>query len=150
MSNSLACVYLHIIFSTKCRIPCLDEMVRHELYPYTATVLENLKCHPLRIGGMADHLHILCRLSKALNIPKLIERIKVPTSVWLKTKSPTLHNFRWQSGYAVFSVSQSMLEGVTKYIDHQGEHHKHKTFEDELRQFLKKYNMECDERYIWD
>ncbi len=115
-----------------------------------AKVLENLDCNAKAIGGVADHVHVLCSLSKNLSVAELVEEIKKPTSRWLKTKSPTLRDFRWQSGYAAFSVSQSGMARVREYIAAQAEHHRRHPFQDELRAFLKKHMVNFDEQYLWD
>ncbi|MBI5092632.1 MAG: IS200/IS605 family transposase [Candidatus Hydrogenedentes bacterium] len=150
MPQSLASVYVHVIFSTKNRISCIDQIVRQELHRYTATVLKNIECHAVRIGGVSDHLHVLCRMSKTLSISGLVEEIKVPTSKWLKTKSPALKDFHWQNGYGAFSVSPSHVEDVTTYIDQQDAHHQRRSFQDEFRRFLEKHGVKYDERYVWD
>jgi REP element-mobilizing transposase RayT len=150
MPQSLAQIYVHIIFSTKDRHPFLGPEIRAELFPYTATILRNLECYPVEIGGVEDHLHILCSLSKNLAVKELIEKVKTPTSKWLKPKSRTLQKFHWQSGYGAFSVSASQLEAVTTYVRGQELHHRKIGFQDEFRKFLKRYKIEYDERYVWD
>jgi REP element-mobilizing transposase RayT len=150
MPQSLAQIYVHIIFSTKDRNPFLLPDIRAELFPYTATVLRNLECYPVEVGGVEDHLHILCSLSKNLAVKELMEKVKTPTSKWLKTKSRTLQKFHWQSGYGAFSVSASQLETVSTYIRNQEQHHQKIGFQDEFRKFLKRYKIEYDERYVWD
>lgn len=81
---------------------------------------------------------------------KLLEKVKSHSSKWMKTKAESLANFYWQDGYGAFSVNPSQVEVVKAYIQNQEEHHRKKTFQNEYRAFLKKYNMECDERYVWD
>ena len=150
MSQSLAKIYVHAIFSTKNRMACLSPGLCQELYPYTATVLQNLDCPPIQIGGVVDHIHILCALSKNLSIKEFIAEIKKPTSKWVKTKDAIFRNFFWQGGYGAFSVSQSQVERVRAYIIGQTEHHRKQTFQDEFRAFLRKYKIPFDERYVWD
>ena len=128
MSQSLAKIYVHAIFSTKNRVPCLSPDVSAELHPYAATVLKNMECPPIQIGGVADHIHILCALSKNLSAAKFIEEIKKPLSKWLKTKAAALKGFHWQSGYGVFSVSQSKVQDVRRYIQRQAAHHGRQAF----------------------
>jgi REP element-mobilizing transposase RayT len=150
MAQSLAKILVHIIFSTKNRIACLSPAVRTELYPYTATVLEHMDCPALKVGGVEDHIHILCLLSKNLSIAQLIEDVKKPTSRWLKTKDAALATFHWQSGYGAFSVSSSRAANVRQYICNQERHHHTTTFQEEFRRFLQEYNVAYDERYVWD
>jgi len=150
MPQSLAKVALHIIFSTKERQPSLTKNLRDELFPYTATVINNLGCPAIEVGGEKDHLHILCLLSRTITIASLVEEIKKPTSKWMKTKAATLRAFHWQGGYAAFSVSESAIEDVRRYIQTQEEHHRTMTFEEELRLFFEKHKVQYDERYVWD
>lgn len=150
MPQSLAKMIVHVAFSTKGREPCLSEVVRAELWPYAATVLRNIDCPAVQIGGAADHVHILCVLSKNLSLAQLVEKVKTATSKWLKTKDDNLTRFHWQNGYGAFSVSPSHVEWVKEYIAGQEEHHRPLTFQEELRQLLGKYGIEFDERYVWD
>ena len=115
-----------------------------------ATVLNNLDCPAIEIGGTADHVHVLCRLHKNLSVSKVVEAIKTPTSRWLKTKTPDLSDFHWQNGYGAFSVSASEVERVREYIVNQVEHHRTVSFQEELRRFFERNNVKYDERYMWD
>ena len=150
MAQSLSKIYVHIVFRTKNGDYYIPENVLKELYAYIATIMKNLESPAIVIGGMPDHIHILCVLSKNIAIKKLLEEIKKHSSKWLKTKANTLSNFRWQNGYAAFSVSQSQVLKVKNYILNQKEHHRKKMFQEEVVDFLKKYNIEYDERYLWD
>jgi putative transposase len=109
-----------------------------------------LECHPIKIGGYAEHIHILCMLSKKVTLIKLLEEVKSHSSKWMKTKDASLKNFYWQDGYGAFSVNPSEVSVVIGYIENQKEHHSKKKFQDEYRAFLKKYEVEYDERYVWD
>jgi REP element-mobilizing transposase RayT len=113
-------------------------------------VLRNHDCETLIVGGVEDHIHALFALSRNYSIAEIVKEIKITSSRSIKEKSPTLRKFHWQSGYGAFSVSQSHLDQVTSYIANQEEHHKRVTFQDEFRAFLRKYNVEYDERYVWD
>ena len=151
MSQSLAKIYTHIIYSTKHRYPFLaKESLRAEMHAYLGGACNNLDCPVLSVGGSADHVHILCALSKNLSAADLIGEIKRSSSKWIKTKGLMTRKFAWQSGYGVFSVSQSQVETVRAYIVHQEEHHQKKSFQDEFRSFLRKYQIEYDERYLWN
>ena len=150
MSQSLVKNYIHLVFSTKNRKPLITNSYQQELYNYFGGICNNLECYPVQIGGYTDHVHILCLLSKKIALIKLVEEIKSHSSRWFKTKDASLDNFYWQSGYGTFSVNPSEIEIVKKYIESQNEHHKTKTFQEEYRAFLKKYNIDYDERYIWD
>lgn len=151
MPQSLARVWIHLIFSTKNRYPFLtDKQLRLDTHSYLATVLRNHECETLIVGGVEDHIHALFALSRNYSIADIVKEIKIASSKWIKEQSPAQKQFSWQSGYGAFSVSQSHLDQVTRYIERQEEHHKRVTFQDEFRAFLKKYNVEYDEQYVWD
>jgi REP element-mobilizing transposase RayT len=150
MGQSLVKNYIHIIFSTKLRAPLILESIENELYSYIGGICKQLECYPVKIGGYIDHIHILCMLSKKSPLMKLLEEIKAHSSKWIKTKDDTLKKFYWQNGYGAFSVNPYEVDKVIAYIENQKEHHRKKTFQDEYRAFLKKYNVEFDEKYVWD
>jgi putative transposase len=151
MPQSLAQIYLHIVFSTKERRPCLhDALVRDEVHNYLGGTCNNLDCPVLRVGGVADHVHILCRLGRSISVADLVRELKRESSKWLKTKGPDLADFHWQNGYGAFSISPGHVEAVRRYIETQEEHHRAVTFQDEFRRLLTKYGLEWDERYVWD
>jgi REP element-mobilizing transposase RayT len=128
----------------------IDASVRPALHAYLATVARNAKCECYRVGGVADHVHFAIRLSRTINIAELVERLKSSSSKWVKTQSPVLSKFAWQTGYGAFSVGPTDLAALVLYIDNQEAHHRKQTFQDELRAFLQKYGIEFDERYLWD
>lgn len=150
MPQSLANLYIHLIFSTKNRYPFLKDEVRDELHAYMAKVLANLNCPAVLINSVEDHVHVLFNLSRTVAVAKAVEDVKKSSSRWIKTKSPILEKFAWQSGYGAFSVSESNVEKVANYIRGQKEHHRVKTFQEEYREFLVKHKIEYDERYVWD
>lgn len=150
MSQSLAQNTIHLVFSTKDRAPLLTDSVRSSLHGYITTVLKNLQCPLLRINSRPDHIHILFHLHRTISLSKAVEDIKKSSSKWLKTQSPELHTFSWQAGYGAFAVSFSNLPSVKRYIDRQEEHHRKTTFQDELRAFLTKHQIDFDERFLWD
>ena len=150
MGQSLVKIYTHLIFSTKNREPLIIPKYNDELHSYLGGICKNLECQPIKIGGYTDHIHILCMLSKKIALMKLLEEVKSHSSKWMKTKDEMLKNFYWQDGYGAFSVNPSEVDLVIEYIANQHEHHRNKTFQDEYRSFLKKYQVEYDERYVWD
>jgi REP element-mobilizing transposase RayT len=151
MPQSLANVLVHIVFSTKRRYAFLtDKHVRDEMHSYLGGTCNELKCQVLTVGGVADHVHILCVLSRNITIAKLVGDVKRSSSKWIKSKGRMLTKFAWQNGYGVFSVAQSDVDRVREYIAGQEEHHRKKTFQDEYRSFLKEYGIDYDERYVWD
>ena len=150
MAQSLVRNYIHLVFSTKHRSPFIDESVENELFNYLGGVCKKLECQPIIVGGHLDHVHILCLLSKKIALIKLLEEVKSHSSKWIKTKGEKYSNFYWQDGYGAFSVNPKEVEVVVKYITTQKAHHSKKTFQTELLQFLKEYNVEYDERYLWE
>jgi REP element-mobilizing transposase RayT len=150
MAQSLSKVYVHITFSTKNRHPFIDNNISKELWTYIGGICKALECYPVRVGGHNDHVHVCCLLSKKITQIKLLEEIKKESSKWIKTKDEKYSKFYWQDGYGIFSVNPFEIEKVIEYIDNQYEHHKKRTFQEELLGFLKKYEVEYDERYLWD
>ena len=151
MPQSLAQIYLHIVFSTKDRRPFLSEAsIREEMHAYLGGICNNVGCSVLRIGGVADHVHILCRFCRTLTVADLVQELKRESSKWVKTKTPLLEEFHWQNGYGAFSLSPAHVEPARSYISTQEEHHRKTSFQDEFRRLLKKYGLEWDERYVWD
>ena len=152
MPQSLAKVLVHIVYSTKGRRPWLqDAGLRRELYSYKATILENNVDTPaIIIGGVEDHIHALCLLSRKFAIMKVIEEAKTETTKWIKKQGSQYTDFHWQGGYGIFSVSQSNADEVKRYIANQEEHHKRMSFQEEFRALCQRHGIEIDERYVWD
>jgi len=151
MPQSLANVLVHIIFSTKNRYPFLaDKDIRNKMHAYLGGTSKNLGCSIIAVGGVADHVHILCTLPRDKSISEIIREIKRSSSKWVKAQGNILTKFAWQNGYGIFSVGKSEVERTKKYILNQEEHHRKKGFQNEFREFLKKYKIEYDERYVWD
>ena len=151
MPQSLSAVYIHLVFSTKERRPFLrDKTVRDSLHAYMGGVSKTLECPPLIVGGVEDHVHLLCRFGRTITQAEWVKELKRVSNGWLKAQGRDYADFEWQGGYADFSVSQSNLEQVKQYIASQEEHHRKVTFQDELRTLLHKHEIEFDERYVWD
>jgi putative transposase len=150
MPQSLAKNLIHLVFSTKNRDPILTEHFRTPLCHYASAVLRDLDSHVIAINAWNNHVHILFSLSRNHSLAGVVMELKRATSKWIKTQGRGFAKFHWQNGYGAFSIGQSGAEEVTKYIANQAEHHRTKSFEEELRSFLKKYEIEFDERYVWD
>ena len=148
MPQSLANILIHVIYSTKGRGPLISDNVRAGLHGYMAGVLKNLESPALIINSVTDHVHILCQLSKNVATCKLLEEVKKSSSKWMKEQG--VLDFARQNGYGVFSVSQSNVGAVRKYIESQAEHHKKRDFKAEFREFCKRHDVAIDERYVWD
>jgi len=149
MPQSLARLHHHLIFSTKNRTPLISDVIRPNLHAYMSTVLKNIDCPVILINSVDDHVHILFGMSRTLSVSHAVEEVKKSSSRWMKSDGKT-PRFSWQAGYAVFSVSESNVNTVCKYISNQGEHHRKKSFQDELRAFLERHKVKYNERYVWD
>ena len=150
MSQSLSSVLVHLVFSTKNREPFISPTIEKDLHRYMAKVFRELKSPSLAIDGTRDHVHILFSLARVITIADLVEEIKTSTSKWIKTKGGEFKGFHWQKGYGAFSIGQSNVEALKRYIRGQKKHHQRRTFQDEYRKLLKAYDVPYDERYVWD
>jgi len=152
MPQSLAAIYIHLVFSTKNRAPVLMPAMLGDLHGYCAGTLAGLDCAPIQVGGVSDHIHALFRMNRTSPLANIVRDVKIATSKWIKenVRRPETREFHWQTGYGAFSVSHSNVPEVKKYILGQAEHHKHITFQDEMRRFLERHEIEYDERYVWD
>ena len=150
MPQSLAKNYLHLVFSTKNRKPLILPTVRSDLHSYIGGILRDLESPALLMNSVTDHIHILFCLSKNHALKTIVEEVKKSSSKWIKIKGSDFKEFYWQSGYGAFSVSQSGIPSVKRYIECQELHHRTMGFQDEFRTFLRKYEIEFDERYVWD
>lgn len=150
MPQSLARIYVHVVFGTKHRIPWLVDKIRPELFAFMAGSLNQMGSNPVCIAGVSDHAHLLFRLSKSHALSRVVERVKTDSSVWLKTQGGNFEDFSWQNGYGAFSVDESSLEVVTKYVSSQELHHQRLSFKDEARRIFIAHKLEYDEKYFWD
>ena len=151
MPQSLSKVLAHTVFSTKERRPLLrDKALREELHHYLGGILSNLDCQPVIVGGVEDHVHLLCALSRTCDSAEMVKEVKRGSSIWLKTKGSDFGDFAWQNGYGIFSIGFSQIGAARDYIAGQEEHHRKISFQDEFRQLLRRYEIEFDERYVWD
>lgn len=150
MPQSLAKIYVHLIFSTKNREPMVPRHLHPTLHAYMGGILRELGCTALEINTEPDHAHLLFVLCRTASLSDTVGKIKTGSTNWLQEQLPILRNFHWRNGYGAFSVSQSSVAEVREYIRHQEQHHKAMTFQDEFRRFMNKHEMEYDERYVWD
>ena len=148
MPQSLAKIYVHVVFSTKDRKPFLrDTELRDRVHRYLAGIFNGLDSPAVIAGGVEDHVHILCRLGKTIAIADMVRDVKRDSSKWIKDHCGV---FQWQRGYGAFSISPSHVLTITEYIKSQAEHHRTETFQEEFRRICRKYGIEIDERYVWD
>jgi REP-associated tyrosine transposase len=141
-------VVVHLIFSTKLRQPLIGADIRSDLFAYLGGIVRQLRSTALIINGTHDHVHMLIRIRPAHSIAEIARIVKANSSGWIRKKGHK--EFGWQSGYGVFSVSESSIPALTKYIATQDEHHQKRSFQEEFVAFLKKNKIAYDERYIWD
>lgn len=150
MPQSLHALGAHIVFSTKGRVPNLAEPFRSRSQAYIATVLQDMGCRGIAIGGVEDHVHVLCLLTKSHSSTAVLQKVKQESSKVIKTFDPRLSDFHWQSGYGMFGVSPRDFPMIREYVSRQEEHHKRETFQEEFRRLLEEAGVEFDERYVWD
>ncbi len=139
-----------MIFSTKNREPWLNENIRERVHAYLSTIIRDMDCPYVVVGGAEDHVHIIMDIGKKHTAVDIIAKAKKESSKFVKELDNNYSAFYWQSGYGMFSVSPGNVLKVEKYILNQIEHHKKQTFKDEFRAFLKKYNIKYDEKFLWD
>jgi putative transposase len=150
MPQSLSSILIHLVFSTKNREPFIMPAIESELHPYMATIFREHNSPSLIIDGTRDHVHTLFALGRTITIADLAEEVKTGSSKWIKTKGREFRNFHWQKGYGGFSIGQSNVAALKRYIRNQKQHHRRLSFQDEYRDFLKRYEIVFDERYVWD
>jgi putative transposase len=150
MPQSLASILVHLIYSTKNREPLITPEIEPELFAYQSKVLQEMKSPAILINGTEDHIHALFRLGRTVALCDVVEEVKKSSSRWIKTKGRAFADFQWQAGYGAFSLGESGLPAAKLYVQKQKEHHRKQSFQDEFRAFLRKYEIEFDERYVWD
>jgi putative transposase len=148
MANSYTSLFVHIIFSTHNREPLLKSAWRERLFAYMGGIARENRIKAVSIGGVMDHVHMLLLVPASIPVAKAVQLVKGGSSKWLNENS-SLKNFAWQEGYGAFSISASQVSEVVAYIAGQEEHHRIKTFQEEYPSFLKEYQVEYDERYVW-
>jgi REP element-mobilizing transposase RayT len=151
MPQSLANMIVHLVFSTKDREACFTDAEKmNSMHAYLGGISAKLECPTIVIGGVADHVHILARMSRTISLADWAKELKRASTIWMQGEWPEFATFHWQAGYGAFSVSQSNTDAVVKCIRNQPEHHRTRTFQEEFRAMLRKHGIECDERYVWD
>ena len=148
MAQSLCKIYIHVIFHIKTTSPKVNFEHIPRLHQYIGQLVISTGCHVISVGGTEDHVHALVSLNSTESVAHLVEEMKRNSSRWIKTLGKYYERFAWQCGYAVFSVSQSMLEKTNRYINNQAEHHKRKSYKEEYFEFLRLYHIDYDERYV--
>ena len=149
MAQSLAQVYIHLVFHTKYSSVTIREEDLPKLFAYIDGIVVNQNAMVIQIGGVPNHIHILCTLPRIVSMANFVEEIKKCSSRWIKTLDSYYSKFAWQGGYGIFSVSASQVQKVKDYVTNQKEHHRKKTFQEEYEAFLKAYNIEYDPKYVF-
>lgn len=150
MSHTYSQLHAHIVFSTKNRYPFINAELRPRLFPYIGGIIREVGGKPIRVNGVADHVHILASLPPRIAVSDVLRIVKANSSRWIHEQFPSRSKFAWQTGYGVFSVSHHDLESVLKYVNNQEEHHRVKTFQEEFLSFLHEYGIEYDEKDLRD
>lgn len=143
-------LYIQVVFSPKGKQSLLKKEFRPELFRFIGGVLSNMKHTPIIINGVEDHIHIFFGLNPNVSISDTIRDIKRASSLLINEKNWLSNKFSWQEGYGAFSYSKSHIENVKKYIANQEEHHKKKSFREEYIEFLEKYEVEYDKRFLFE
>ena len=149
MAQSLAQVYIHLVFHTKYNSVTIREEDLPALFAYVDGIIVNKKSMVIQIGGVPNHIHILCTLPRTVSMADFVEDIKKSSSKWIKTLNPYYSQFARQGGYGIFSVSASAVEKVKRYVVNQKEHHCKKTFREEYEAFLQAYNIEYNPEFVF-
>jgi len=149
MANTYTSLFYHIVFSTKGRVCWINREIEQRVWEYIGGVARAHKMTALQVGGMDDHLHVLTMAPPTIAPSQIAQYIKSDSSNWIHETFPNLRNFSWQQGFGAFTVSKSNLPIVINYIINQRAHHQKQTYQDEYREFLRKHDVEYDERYIW-
>ena len=149
MSDSYTNLLYHIVFSTKDRRPIIAPEYESRLYDYIGGTIRGVGGISLELNGTTDHVHLLAKPRPDRALSDVLRDLKANASGWMHDVFPVLKDFSWQRGYGAFTVSQSNVEEVRRYILRQKEHHEKVSFRGEFIQFLKANGIEYDERYLW-
>src|SRR5438552_5761004 len=149
MPHSYVSNLVHYVFSTKERFPFIDQKLESRLWPYMSGIARENGMKALSVGGTTDHVHALVSLPATLSVAKAIQLIKGGSSKWVHDQFPNHRKFEWQEGYGAFSVGASQMMSVINYINNQKAHHRKRTFEEEFLEFLDKYGVKYDKRYVF-
>ncbi len=149
MTNTYTQIHIQFVFAVKYRNAVIESSWKNDLYKYMAGIVKNNNHKLLSINGMPDHIHILVGLRPSQSISDLLQDMKGSSSKWINSMKLVKGKFEWQEGYGAFSYSKSHLDNVIRYIENQEQHHKKSTFIQEYREFLDKFEVEYDEKYLF-
>ncbi len=149
MANTYTQIHIQFIFAVKYRKGVILASWKDELYKYLTGIVQNNKHKMISINGMPDHIHLLAGIRPSQSISDLMKDIKGSSSKWINEKKFTKERFEWQEGYGAFSYGKSQVKNVISYIENQEKHHKRKSFKEEYLDFLKKFDVEFDDKYLF-
>jgi putative transposase len=150
MANTYTQLYVHVVFAIKGRANIISQGWKDSLNKYITGIITNKNQKLMIINGMPDHLHLLIGLKPDCNLSDLMRDIKANSSRWINEGHFVAGRFEWQTGFGAFTIGQSQIDKVVKYILSQQEHHKRKTFREEYIKFLEAYNVDFNPEYIFD
>ncbi len=150
MANTYTQLNVQTVFAVKGRDNILTSNFRNQLFEYIAGILRNSKQYPLAINGYKDHVHVFFELNPDTSLANVLEAVKSNSSKWINSNHGVKGRFEWQRGYSGFTYSKSQRNNVIQYIMNQENHHKAQTFREEYMEILRKFEMEYDERYIFE
>lgn len=150
MANTYTQMYIQIVFAVKRRQNLIQKNWKDELNKYICGIVNGKGQKVYAIGGVEDHIHILVSIKPNIAISDLVRDIKANSSKWINENEFVRGKFQWQEGFGAFSYAQSQLDNVIAYINNQEQHHQKKTFKDEYLTLLQKFDIEYDEKYLFD
>ena len=150
MANTFHQLYVQIVFSVKRRESLIPKTHREEIHKYITGIINNNKCKMIAINSVEDHIHIFVGLKPTVSISNLVKDIKTSTTELIKDKRWTKSKFNWQDGYGAFSYSHSHIDKVVKYINNQENHHRKQSFAQEYKEFMERFDIDHDEKYLLD
>jgi len=149
MANTYTQLHVHALFAVKSRIGLIQKEWKDDLYKYIVGIVQHYDHKLLCINGMPDHVHVFFGMRPSQSLSDLMQDIKGSSSKWINDQRLVKGQFAWQEGYGAFSYSKSHVKNVISYIRNQELHHRSKTFLEEYREFLTKFGIDFDERYIF-
>ncbi|KAA6345039.1 hypothetical protein EZS27_007381 [termite gut metagenome] len=150
MAGTFSQIYIQVIFAVKNRDALISTTWSIELYKYITGIIQNKEQKMLAINGVPNHIHFLIGMKPSCCLSDLVREIKKSTNAFIKEKRFIKCQFQWQEGFGAFSYSQSALNNVIQYIQGQEEHHKKRSFREEYMEFLRKFEIQFNDEYVFD
>lgn len=150
MANTYSQLYIQAVFAVKYRNAVIDKKWRSDLMAVIGNIINETGCKTLIVNGVEDHVHCFFGLKPSISISDVMQSVKAKSSKWINENNLMLNRFEWQRGFGSFSYSKSAVNDVYKYIQNQEEHHKKQSFREEYIEFLNKFEVEYDEKYIFE